>query len=95
MLASEAVKNAARHAGASTVTILLNRNGGTLRLTIADDGKGMPPRCVDHQGMGLSSMRFRARALGGELGIESSPENGTVISCKMPYTYLQPLSSTL
>ena len=80
-VAQEAVSNAAKHAGADKVTIVLSRIDGGLRLTIADDGEGMGPVQTENPGVGLQSMRSRARALGGELRIESNPNEGTIISC--------------
>lgn len=72
--------------------IVLSGIDGGLRLTIADDGKGMPPALPDNPGVGLDSMRFRARALGGELKIDSTPNEGTSISCDCPNPCLPALS---
>lgn len=83
-IGQEALSNAAKHGGATKITILLNRNEDTLRLTIADNGKGMGPSPSGTQGMGLHSMSHRARALGGSLEIESRADKGTVVSCRIP-----------
>jgi len=83
-IAQEAVNNAAKHGGARKVTIVLNRSEDSLRLAVADDGKGMAPLLDETQGMGLHSMRYRARALGGELKIDSNPSEGTIVSCEIP-----------
>jgi signal transduction histidine kinase len=92
-IAQEAVNNAIKHSGAGNVTIVLSGIDGGLRLTIADDGKGMPPVVADNPGVGLNSMRLRARSLGGELVIESKPGEGTVISCDFPNPCLPPVST--
>lgn len=81
-IAREALSNAAKHSAAEKVVISLSRVQDSLRLTIADDGQGILPAQAGHPGMGLHSMRFRARAMGGELMIESSPGQGTIISCQ-------------
>jgi signal transduction histidine kinase len=89
-IVQEAVNNAAKHGAASNVTIILSKSGQTLRLVIADDGNGMPPALGKPQGMGLPSMKYRARALGGKIDISSSPNEGTTVCCEIP---LRPLSS--
>jgi len=83
-ICQEAVNNAVKHGEAKNVTILLGRNEGALRLTVADDGKGITSLSRIKPGMGMHSMRYRARALGGELKIDSHPDEGTVVSCEIP-----------
>jgi signal transduction histidine kinase len=89
-IAQEAVNNAAKHGGARNVTIVLSKSEDSLRLAVADDGKGMAPSPNGARGMGLQSMSYRARALGGELKIDSSPSEGTVVSCEIPSLPPQP-----
>jgi signal transduction histidine kinase len=83
-IAQEAVNNAAKHGGARKITIVLSRSEDSLRLAVADDGKGMAPPPDGTRGMGLHSMRYRARALEGELKIDSDPSEGTIVSCEIP-----------
>jgi signal transduction histidine kinase len=74
----EAVSNTARHGKANVVTVqLLNSDG--VRLRVGDDGIGFDPSERDGRGFGLTSMTERARALGGELSISSTPGAGTQI----------------
>ena len=82
-IAQEAVHNAVKHGAATQITIGLDMAASSLRLTIADDGKGMAPMGNGGKGMGLHSMRYRARALGTELKIESKPNEGTIVSCEI------------
>lgn len=82
-IAREAVNNSVKHSHAGKITIALSGNDGFLRLTVADNGCGMDPAKVTH-GMGLHSMRSRARGFVGDFHIESSPGNGTIVSCKIP-----------
>ena len=89
-IAQEALNNAARHGGARKVTMVLNKSADSVRLAVADDGKGMPSSPDDARGMGLDSMRYRAHALGGELKIDSHPSEGTVVSCEIPNRPLRP-----
>lgn len=83
-ITQEALNNAAKHGGARKVTIVLNKSEDSLRLAIADDGKGISSSPNDTRGMGLDSMRFRAQVLGGELRIDSNPNEGTIVSCEIP-----------
>lgn len=83
-IAREALNNSLKHADARKITIILNSSEASLRLAVADDGKGMTPSANNAAGMGLRTMQYRARALGGELKIESHPGEGTVVSCEFP-----------
>jgi signal transduction histidine kinase len=80
----EAVTNAHRHGQAKVITVELS-NGDGLSLRIADDGQGFDPTAVDDaRGFGLSTMRARARALGGALSVESRPACGTTVEVVLP-----------
>ena len=66
------------------ITVELS-NGDGLSLRIADDGQGFDPTAVDDaRGFGLSTMRARARALGGALSVESRPACGTTVEVVLP-----------
>jgi signal transduction histidine kinase len=83
-IASEAVTNAARHAGVSEVTVTFGRRGDRVRLAIKDEGSGFDPSEVsrvttDGRGLGLASMRARAAAVGGQLTISSRRNAGTEV----------------
>lgn len=83
-IAQEALCNAAKHGAARHAAIVLHHGEHTLRLTLADDGQGLPPSPHVVRGMGLDSMRYRAHALGGELTIDSIPHEGTIVACEIP-----------
>jgi signal transduction histidine kinase len=78
----ESLSNVARHAQASRVRVAMHRDGGHLRLLVADNGIGMQPDAVF--GCGLSGMRERASAAGGELVIDSTPGAGMALSLSIP-----------
>ena len=61
----EAVANVARHAAASQCTVTIGADDRFLRLTVTDDGRGLPDRGRPH-GLGLRSMAERAAELGGQ-----------------------------
>src|SRR5262249_29289099 len=76
----EALRNAARHARATEVTVSLRRWGGGLQLAVTDNGVGFDPkRGGGRPSLGLASMRQRARLLAGELDIDSAPGRGPTI----------------
>lgn len=83
-IAQEAVTNVARHAGARTCTVRLEfaNQPPTLRVEIADDGRGLPP---DHPaGVGTATMRERAEELGGTCVVEPRPSGGTQVRARLP-----------
>lgn len=86
-IAQEALSNAAKHGAARHATIVLHQSPYALCLTVTDNGQGLPfsfQEAPDAPGMGLDSMRYRARALGGELTIDSCPNQGTIVACEIP-----------
>jgi signal transduction histidine kinase len=84
-IAQEAVSNAVRHARPHRVSISLTEQPPHWVLAVADDGVGMEqgPELSAQQGFGLSSMRQRAGAIGGEWQIESEPGRGTRVSVRI------------
>jgi signal transduction histidine kinase len=84
-IAQEAVSNAVRHARPQNVRITTSDEAAHWVMSIADDGVGMEqrPELYARQGFGLSSMRQRAGAIGGEWQIESQPGEGTRVSVRM------------
>jgi PAS domain S-box-containing protein len=70
-IAQEAVNNILRHSGARNVQLELDRRDGWIHLSISDDGQGFDPAARAGRGMGLGTMRDRARAVGGSLEIAS------------------------
>jgi PAS domain S-box-containing protein len=90
-IAQEAVSNAARHSKAKRIDLSLNREGDQLVFVIRDDGMGMGmgvgvPGEARPSGMGLVTMRHRARILGGELDIHTAPGSGTDIRVVVPWS---------
>ncbi len=81
-IAQEAIRNAVRHAKARQVVVQLEDDGAALRLTVLDDGCGMPPDPLVGLGMGLHVIRYRARLVGGELTIRNRRDGGTEVTCR-------------
>ncbi len=84
-ISQEAVSNAVRHGRPHTVSITMADGPSHWELAVADDGVGMEqhPELYASEGFGLSSMRQRANAIGGEWHIESRPGSGTRVSVRM------------
>jgi two-component system, NarL family, sensor histidine kinase UhpB len=83
-VAQEALSNAARHSGASSVEVRLRRDeGGGVVLEVADDGCGFAFD-ESQRGLGIGGMRERALLVGGELTIDSRPGAGTTVRLGVP-----------
>jgi nitrate/nitrite-specific signal transduction histidine kinase len=79
-IAQEALNNALKHAAATMLTVRLETRGGQISLQIQDNGRGFDLEEANQSGgLGMSSMRERAEQMGGELTIQTNPENGTVV----------------
>ena len=85
----EALTNISKHAAAATVSVILEREGDTLRLIVEDDGKGFDADAalLESAGggrFGLLGMRERLALVGGTLEVESQPGSGTTIYARVP-----------
>ena len=87
----EALHNIRKHADARHVTITFTDDGALLRLRIADDGAGFNPPSA-REGHGLTNLRHRAAALGGELTLESAPGRGTTLALSLKPAVLRAAS---
>jgi two-component system sensor histidine kinase UhpB len=83
-IVQEALTNISRHADAKTVDVQLARGGYGTLLRIKDDGTGFDPRSSENGGLGLEGMAERARVVGGELDVRSSPGAGTSLTVRLP-----------
>jgi ligand-binding sensor domain-containing protein/signal transduction histidine kinase len=79
----ESLANVARHSYANRVDISLMYNGGTLQLSVADDGCGFDVGLKGH-GLGLRSIRERVGSIHGTVQIQSAPGQGTRIIVQVP-----------
>jgi signal transduction histidine kinase len=85
-IAREAIANAARHGGATSVIVSLKQTGNGIALLISDDGCGIGEAngAVIREGFGIHSMRERATDLGGRLTVRRSGKSGTEILVVLP-----------
>jgi signal transduction histidine kinase len=86
-IASEALRNARRHAHASGIEVELRYDDRQLRLRVRDDGRGIDQRFLRDGGAGhygLLGMRERAQLIGGKLTVWTAVASGTEIELKVP-----------
>jgi two-component system sensor histidine kinase DevS len=84
-ITSEALNNIRKHARASSAEIRLRVVDNLVRLDIVDDGAGFDPSAPrPERHNGLRNMASRARAAGGTLRVESTPQTGTRIRVEIP-----------
>lgn len=79
-VAQEAVRNALRHSGASTLAVTVRGDQGRLALEVVDDGVGFDPAAVrDPDRYGLRGLRSLVADHGGTLDVRSAPGDGTIV----------------
>jgi signal transduction histidine kinase len=76
----EALSNVARHSRGSAVTLRLLYQKQQVLLTIQDNGVGFELQTARKQGFGIQSMQERMSAIGGQVTIETTPGNGTLVT---------------
>jgi signal transduction histidine kinase len=86
-VAQEAVRNALRHSGATTLAVTVRGDGERLALDVVDDGSGFDPHnVVDPDRYGLRGLRSLVRDVGGELEVISAPGEGTTVRMEVDIT---------
>lgn len=89
----ELLVNVTKHAQARKVKVSIGRDGEDLRIRVEDDGVGFITSEIGsskskNKGFGLFSIKERLDHLGGNLEIESKPDQGTRITLVAPLTTL-------
>ena len=94
LIFKESINNIAKHADAKNVWTEMDFSGGTLTLTIKDDGNGFDPldASIAENGNGLASMRRRTQETGGQFDLHSAPGKPTEIKVRFP---VESLTSTV
>ena len=83
-IAHNALANAFLHAQAGRVEVRLDFQADGTRLSVSDDGVGLPEDYAE-RGRGFSGMEKEAERMGGRLIVETGgPEGGTTIACVFP-----------
>jgi len=70
-----------KHADAGAVRVEIAVEGGVLRVTVRDDGRG---GAAFGSGSGLVGLRDRVEALGGRITLQSLPSTGTTLEVHLP-----------
>jgi signal transduction histidine kinase len=83
-IAQEALTNAAKHADATRVALMLLVRADEIRLSVENDGQETGHDATP--GLGLLGMRERVAALGGGMTFGPRPEGGTILSVAIPVT---------
>ncbi|MBN2333641.1 MAG: cache domain-containing protein [Deltaproteobacteria bacterium] len=81
----EAVHNAVKHGQAKNIVVRLTMTAETLRVEIADDGRGLPEN-LNPKGMGLRILQYRTDCLRGSLTVDNLPGKGVKIVLSLPTT---------
>lgn len=79
----EALSNCTKHADAGAVTITATMTGGSVEVSVADDGRGFDPE-QPRVGRGLDNMDERAATLGARLDVDSAPGEGVTVRLSVP-----------
>jgi len=79
-IVQEALNNALKYSGASSININIVYSDGDIICAVEDNGKGFNTENIAGDGLGLQSMKTRVAAMSGNLDIESKEGKGTVIT---------------
>jgi signal transduction histidine kinase len=92
----EALRNVAKHAGATMVSLALSYHDDRIMLRIEDNGRGLTSqdRNAVQRGLGLVSMGERVRLLDGTLTFTSDAGSGTCLSVSIPLTGISHVQTT-
>jgi len=83
-IAQEAVSNSITHGRADRIEISLTCNDGKGLLSVRDNGIGLPEGASNRDGIGLHTMDYRARLIGGSLKVQRRTQRGTTVTCAFP-----------
>jgi len=86
-ISQEALNNIAKHANARHVWLRLEADAGGMLLTIRDDGAGFDVEEARSRSSryGMTTMKERVLAAGGQLEVDSAPGKGTTLRAKVPF----------
>ncbi len=83
-IAQEALTNALKHSAARRIEIFLRVTEAVIKLTVRDDGIGLPSSSAHSGGLGRASMRHRASAIGALLSASGTIGGGTEVRLDCP-----------
>jgi signal transduction histidine kinase len=81
----EALQNAIKHSGSRRFQVCFTGTDNEIELTVHDSGIGFEPKdAIKGYGLGLISMKERLKLVAGQLSIESSVQDGTIVHARVP-----------
>ena len=84
-IVQEATTNAVRHGRARQVAVTLSHDGDDAVLAVRDDGGGITEAALEGgSGLGLRTMAYRARRVGGTLDVQPADGGGTLVRVRFP-----------
>jgi two-component system, LuxR family, sensor kinase FixL len=83
-IAQEAVYNAVKYSGSPSIEIRLEKKATIGILTVEDFGKGLPKRFSRKKGIGMQSMKLRARLMGASIRFLNKTGHGFQAVCRFP-----------
>jgi signal transduction histidine kinase len=84
-IVQEALANAAKHAAATHLDVSVQLANNGIILKIQDNGRGFGQEETNRRlGHGLPNMALRARSIGGNLEVSSTPGEGTDVVAQLP-----------
>jgi signal transduction histidine kinase len=81
-IVQEAIQNSLKHAQAQAIGIRVDESAQEIRVTVADDGKGLDESAV--RGQGMTNMQKRTNLLHGTIDWRSQPGQGTTVTLSIP-----------
>jgi signal transduction histidine kinase len=83
-IVQEALTNVRKHADATVARVSVTWGRTDFEVIVSDNGRGFNPASVDGSTYGIRGMHERAGLIGGEILIESRPNDGTRIHLRVP-----------
>ncbi|MEX2671581.1 MAG: PAS domain-containing sensor histidine kinase [Phycisphaeraceae bacterium] len=85
----EMLFNAIKHADPTQQKVTLRQDYTTVNVTVTDDGCGCDPKRIlnaadGNEGTGLATIRHRLYYFGGDMSVDTAPDQGTTISFHVP-----------
>jgi signal transduction histidine kinase len=84
-IAQEAITNALKHSLASEIIVRLEKDNGTIVLSVLDNGIGLLDKGNAPTGRGLRIMAYRAGVMGATLHVGPGEGRGTLVQCSLPH----------
>jgi signal transduction histidine kinase len=85
-IAQEALRNTAKHAGATAAVVRIAADGDDVVLDVGDNGRGFDPAERPSEHLGISLMTDVATDMGAQLDLRTAPGQGTMWRMRVPVT---------